>query len=657
MRSASLLFPAILLIPVLLASLPLAAKEAPEIATLTKLDLPDTTGKLHRLEDLKKAKAIVLAYTGPGCPLAELYADRVNRIARDSGPKGVVVLGVNSSPGDTVEGLEAFRREFRLTFPVLRDEDQRLARQLGVTRTTEVLLIRPDGRILYRGSLDDQYTLGKRSMGIRKLAPEKHYLLDALEDHLAGRPVRLSKTEAVGCAITFKKRAAEGTSSSDLTYHRDIEPIFQRRCQSCHRPGEIAPFSLLTFDDADSWATMIEEVVENRRMPPWHAAPDHRGQFANDRSLTEAERQKILDWVAAGSPRGEPEEAPPTVNFPEGWQIGEPDAVFEMEQAQTIPATGQLDYRWARVKTRFEEDRWIQASEVQAGDPAVVHHILVFAVDPENPRRWQRETRGGAHGYFAIMVPGGEPTIYPEGVARRLPAGADLIFQIHYTPSGKETRDRSRIGFRFTDRPSAEVVTRSAVNQVGLIIPPGAEAHEVQANYRFRRDTRLLSLLPHMHLRGQAFRYELLLPASVKVSRPPDFTRLPPTAIHQLDFEAASSKLTGLGKLDDDLFRELRAQYDAPKDRAALEHLAAEARTRLLLDVPLYDFSWQGMYRFREPVLAPRGSRLRCTAVFNNSPSNPALTEKLYSRTVFWGQQTWDEMMIGYFDAIEGPRP
>ncbi len=627
--------------------------QAVKLPKKVKLKLKDTEGKVVNLSAYKNKKAIVLAFNGLGCPISELYSQRLEKIHHNYSAKGVVVLGVNANPQDSVKKLSKFKSEFKLSFPILKDAQQTLAQQLQVTRTTEVFVLDPKGNTLYRGAVDDQYSLGKRSVGLRKDRPEKNYLIDALDSALMNRPVLIKTTPAIGCAIHIKKKVTK--ASTELTYHRDVEPIIQSRCQSCHRPNEIAPFSLLTFNDVDNWAFMIEEVVENRRMPPWHASPKHKNHFSNDRSLTEEERSIILKWIEAGAPRGNPKDAPQPKKFTSGWQIGTPDAVFEMNYANDIPATGTLNYKWARIKTNFNEDKWIQASEVKAGDRSVVHHILVFAVDPKNPRGWQRETRGGAHGYFAIMVPGSEPTIYPKGTAKRLPAGAELILQIHYTTNGKRTKDRSKVGFKFTDKPSRTniVKTKSAVNQVGLIIPPNAEAHKVYANYRFRRETQLLSLLPHMHLRGQGFKYELLLPHEVDISSQPDYSKLPPQSLSRLKFDQRTKKLSYVGTLPEEVYKKLKEQYTQESDLKNLEKLASQKKTQILLNVPLYDFGWQGSYVFKKPVTAPKGAMLYCTAIFNNSSSNPALTKKQYSKPVFWGNQTWNEMCIGYFDFIE----
>lgn len=598
-------------------------------------------------------RGIVLSFNGVGCPVAELYAPRLQAIHERFQARGIFVLGINSSPRDSVRELRAWASGFGIGFPILKDHDQRVADALNVRRTTEVLLLDDSRRIVYRGAVDDQYHLGNRSVGIRKDRPEQHYLVDAIEALLRGEPIRPARTEPMGCVIS---RRSDPAREATVTYHEHVAAIVQERCQPCHREGEIAPFSLMSYQDVSGWSGMIREVVANGRMPPWHANPDF-GRFSNDRSLSPREIDLILAWIDAGAPEGDPTAAPPPRRFATGWQMGEPDVVFEMSDRFTIPPEGTVPYRYSTVQTNFEEDRWVVASEVRAGNPDVVHHILVFAIDPRSPRRWRRETGGGTRGYFAIMVPGERPTVYPPGLAKRLPAGATLLFQVHYTPNGRESTDRSKVGFIFAREPVRdEVVTRSAFNQVGLIIPPGARRHTVRAYHHFRRPARLLSLLPHMHLRGESFRYELLLPGSARVSAPPDWSQLPPGTLQRFRYDASSRTLTWLGDMDDEVRDALLALYPDPADREALKQLAARAHgsTEVLLDVPLYDFNWQNTYRLARPLDIPRGAAILCTAQYNNSAFNPALTEDMVRKTVVWGNQTRDEMLIGYFDCVPG---
>lgn len=368
------------------------------------------------------------------------------------------------------------------------------------------------------------------------------------------------------------------------TYFRDVLPVFQRRCIACHRPGGVGPFPLDDPEEALGWAAMIGEVVEERRMPPWQANPAV-GHFSNSRALGDEERRTILEWVAAGAPAGDPAQAPPPVTFPEGWRIGEPDAVIEVPEYR-VPATGTVDYVYFDVPTDFGEDRWVRAIEVQPGAASVVHHVLVFVIYPDgtHPR-----VRGGLKGYFASALPGDLVEPFPPGSARRLPRGTVLRFQMHYTPDGEERVDRTRMALRFARPDEGELREAETVSlyNTNLHIPPRARGHAVRARYAFQQDRVLYGLTPHMHVRGESFRYLLVLP---------DGTHRP------------------------------------------------------LLDIPRWDFNWQNTYRLAEPLYVPAGSVMLGVATYDNSEDNPANPDP--RRTVTFGEQTWDEMMIGYMDVV-----
>ena len=632
-----------------------APREVLEIgASMAPFALRDTAGNQVRIAseegtEAGKAQAFVVAFSGIGCPLAKAYAPRLEELFQIYGKRGVRFVGINSNVQDAVPALRAFVNEFGITFPLLKDHGHEVAAQLGAERTTEVFLLDSNLKLRYRGRVDDQFSVTNRSVGFRKEHAEKEYLRDAIEALLEARPIATSTTEAHGCVIGRRPQVA---TAGDVTFHEDVEPILQARCQSCHRPQQIAPFPLLSYDDALGWSGMIAEVVENRRMPPWHADPKH-GKFSNDRSLSAAERETILAWVAGGAPRGDPSQAPPAKTFPDGWQF-QPDAVLEMPEVFEVPAQGTVDYQYFKVKTRFPEDRWIQGIEVQAGSRDVVHHILVFAVDPKNPRQWRRETRGGLTGYFGAMVPGERPIWFPAGAAKRLPAGATLIFQIHYTANGTAQTDRSRIGLAFaSEPPKRRVQTRSAFNERQLHIPAGAEAHTAKAFHEFDSDTELLSFLPHMHIRGSAFRYEAHYPLRVKLSKRVPRAAFPRALRKRMRYDSNTKTLLWRGTLSAEAHARLKNFYTNAADRRALAQLESDGRTETLLYVPSYDFGWQSLYQLATPKRIPAGTMLECTAVFNNSPSNPALTRELWSESVSWGDQTWEEMLIGYFDAID----
>lgn len=614
------------------------------------LELRDLEGKVHKLSELSDQKAIVLAFLGVDCPVSKLYAGNLVELAKTWGNKGVTVLGIDPNRQDDIQELRAFANAQALPFPLLKDHGAAAADQLGVTRVPTVIVLDGARRVRYFGRIDDQYAVGTKSVGVRKDHAEVSYLGDAVASVVEGKEVATPRTEAVGCVLGREAPAA----AAAVTYHEQVEPIIQRRCQGCHRPGQIAPFSLLTYDDAAGWDGMIAEVVENGRMPPWHADPAH-GKFENDRSLSREEKELILAWARGGAPRGDPAKAPPALVFPkDDWVIGTPDLVFEMPKGFEVPARGTVKYQYFTVETGLKEDAWVQAIEVRPGARSVVHHILVFVADPKNPKAWQRESQGGTQGYFAAMVPGERPTVFPKGMAKKLPAGSTLVFQMHYTANGVAAEDRSRVGILLSkEKVQHEVKTRTAV-QVNLNIPAGAERHEVTAQTFFMKPTTILSFLPHMHLRGAAFRYELCHPARGKLTRNPFSSELPQALLNRMRYSPADQILTWYGTMSDEAYQALAAEFAEPENRESLEKIRKEGRSETLLDVPAYDFGWQSSYVLATPRLVPGGTLLECTAAYNNSASNPVLTREMWSKRVRWGEQTWNEMMIGYFDCVAG---
>lgn len=370
-----------------------------------------------------------------------------------------------------------------------------------------------------------------------------------------------------------------------VTYAADVAPVLLDKCQACHRPGQVAPFPLLTYDQACRWKLGIKEAVLDRRMPPWHADPRH-GRFANDRGLSPRDRAVLAAWVDQGTPLGDPSAIPGPRAFPEGWTIGEPDAVFTMAEPFEVPAEGVLSYQKFRVATHFDRDVWVRALEARPGDRRVVHHVCVY-LDGRTPNEEGRAERPE----LVCYAPGDMPSLFPDGTAKKIPAGSTLVIEVHYTPIGTTRRDRSSVGLIFAREPVRRRAFTKGIAGKPLLIPPGARHHEARSSFTFPFDARLLSLSPHMHLRGQDFRYTATYP---------------------------------------------------------------DGRSETLLSVPAYDFAWQSVYRLAEPKPMPRGTRIDCLAHFDNSADNPNNPDP--SAAVAWGDQTWDEMMIGYIDYdVEEP--
>jgi len=550
----------------------------------------------------EKKKAVVLIFTGTACPLSDLYFPRIAELAKEYEPKGVVFLAINANAQESAEDVAKHAKERGITFPVLKDPKNLVADMALAERTPEVVVIDSRATIRYRGAVDDQYAVGSR-----KPQADKHYLTDALDAIIAGKPVVVVATEVAGCPIdrieppitasngprvrpiqgevaaawAESEKKAGPIAVGKVTYAADVAPILAARCQSCHRPGQAAPFSLLGFDDARRWSGAIAEAVDDRRMPPWHADPRH-GEFLNDRSLAPKDRATLLAWVEQGTPLGDATKLAPPARFAEGWAIGTPDVVIEVPEPYTVPAQGVIEYVFVRVPTGFKEDRWIQAAEAVPGDRSVVHHIIAYVVDPKAGRRRQGD------GHLCGYAPGDMPSVYPAGIAKRIPAGADIIFQIHYTPNGKTRVDRSKLGLVFAKEPVKHEAHTLGIANNRFSIPPGDANSEVKSSHTFKKDVHLLSFMPHMHLRGKDFKYTLV-----------------------------------------------------PKD----------GPPEVLLSVPAYDFGWQSYYRLARPRLLQAGTKIDCVAHFDNSKANPNNPNP--EKTVTWGDQTFEEMMIGYIDYYD----
>ena len=560
-------------------SLPLVAAGAGPPPMLGKqiasFKLADVRGKEHALDEWKASKVVVVAFVGVECPLVKQYAGRLAEIAKAYQDRGVSVVAIDSNQQDSLAELTHFERTLKIEFPLLKDPGNKVADQFAAQRTPEVFVLDAERKVRYQGRIDDKYTYGKER------PVQQNYLTDAIDQLLAGEAVKTPHVETVGCHIG---RVLTPKTDSAVTYSNQIARILQNRCVECHRPGEIGPFALTKYDEVVGWAEMIDEVVQERRMPPWHADPAH-GKFANDSRLSDEEVQQIKDWVAAGAPEGDPKQLPEPKKYVEGWRIGEPDQVIYIsDKGYNVPARGEVKYQYFVVDPGFKEDKWIQAAECRPGNRAVVHHIIVGLAPGSGRGKPGLGTLNSE--WLTATAPGAVPLQLPTGLAKFVPAGSKIVFQMHYTPNGTAQNDRSCVGFKFADPTTVkkEVATEKAATQ-RFEIPPGASNYKVEANFTFPRDSYMLAMFPHMHLRGKAFKYEVTYP---------------------------------------------------------------DGKKEVLLDVPHYDFAWQNAYAFAEPKKMPAGTKLHCVAHFDNSEENLANPDP--TAKVRWGDQTWEEMMIGYFD-------
>jgi peroxiredoxin len=542
---------------------------------IEQFSLSSNYGKEIALREFSDKPILVLAFIGTECPLARLYGPRLNDLQEEFKDKGVAILGISSNKQDSLTELTAYVHRHKIDFPVLKDVGNRLADAVGATRTPEIYVLDAQRHVRYHGRIDDQY-----GIGVARGEPTREDLREAIDALIASKEVAVPETNAVGCYIGRVKEASSKPTTA-ITFNRDIAPILNARCVSCHRNGEIGPFTLTSYEDVLGWEDTILEVIAENRMPPWNANPDF-GHFKNDARLNATERQLISDWIAGGMPQGDDKDLPPPPKFTEGWRIPEPDQVFAMRDTSfTIPAQGVVDYKRFVVDPGWTEDKYITAAEARPENREVVHHILVYIIPPGERRADLRQVLVG-------YAPGSLPVLCDDGVAMKIEAGSKLLFEMHYTPNGTEQTDCSYAGVCFTEKDQVKKLLNGGIAiETEFLIPAGAPNHKVMAQYRSSNDEQLISMTPHMHLRGKAFRY---------VAHYPD------------------------------------------------------GGEEILLDVPNYDFNWQLKYILEKPKLLVKGTRVVCTAQYDNSDENLANPDP--TRDVRWGDQSWEEMMIGFLDTI-----
>ncbi len=594
------------------------AEEGPSRARLGEripnLTLRDTTGKEHRLYDLKDQQAIVLVFLSFECPVSNSYAEPLADMVKEYGKHGVTFWGLTAGD-DTPEEVAKSVREFNLNFPVLLDTRFQAADALQATLTPEVFVLDGAFNLRYRGRIDDSWTARLK----KHIMVTRHDLRQTLGELLSGRPVAVPATQAIGCPIVRQERAL--ARDGKVTYHRDVEPILQRHCQSCHRPGEVGPFSLMTYRQAVNWADDIKDYTQKRLMPPWK--PVAGPAFHNERRLPDADLATLAAWVDGGMPRGDAKDAPPAPHFPQGWQLGTPDLVLSSEQDFELGPTGNDLFRCFVLPTNLKEDVYVTAVEVRPSNPRVVHHVLNFIdtqgsgrkLEKAEQERQEKKPKADdtAHsssrsadrgpGYTVAMgvgfvpqggltgwAPGQRARYLPEGVGFPLAKNADVVMQIHFHRNGRTERDRTQIGLYFAkqkiERPyKGGIIAGRGSNPVlpqFFTIPAGAEHFVLKGDQWATGDFTLFSVMPHMHMLGK----------QVTV------TMTPP---------------------------------DGPE--------------RPLVTIKEWDYNWQETYLLKEPIHVKAGTHFHVEAVYDNSAKNPRNPNNP-PRTVVFGEQTTNEMLF-----------
>lgn len=613
-------------------------------------ELTDIFGAQHYLSEFvsDRTEAIVLVVLDDKCPvvqqaihtLVELHRkyngfkkDRAGRPTEFDKYPGdrVRFVGVYVKPDLGAKAMAAHAAETRIPFRVVHDGNLGLIKRFGISRLSETVLLDPQQKVLYRGPVDNQAV-----QGATKPAATERYLADALEAVLAGRPVAQPRRPAVGCKIDLNPPQPP---SQKLTYRRDVAPIVQRRCEGCHRAGEVAPMPLETYADVVAYAAMVEEVILHERMPPFPGVSSR--EFANDEALSREERDTLLAWLRNDRAIGDVADAPAAIEYSarNHWSMGQPDFVFRMPQPFEVPATGVLNYVYFPVAVNggkgFPEDRYIKAVETHPGAPQVVHHvqiheyfgpvgrettaldqILTYGLSVEAARLIGSYTPGNEEGNKLLFdrYLGKNPAGKSAGV--KLSKGANLMFEVHYTTNGKAQFDQSEVGIQFADKkPDVLLDTWFPFRSRGdMIIPANVEHHSLQDFYHFGRVANGKAVLlhgvrPHMHSRGKSFRIDLVDARNVSRDDLADFS-----------------------------------QHD-------------RVRGETILSIPVWDFSWQRFYQFKEPILITPQQALLATAYWDNTAQNPRNPDAAVD--VPWGQQTIHEMFntLLLYEIVEPDDP
>ncbi|HRK22380.1 MAG TPA: redoxin domain-containing protein [Fimbriimonadaceae bacterium] len=524
-------------------------------------------------------KAILVLSTD--CPVAQKYTPRINALHEKYSAKGFAFEAIFPNDLETRSGIQKYFQERSYQFPFSIDFGAERAKKLGVTVLPAILIYDSKGNLAYQGAIDDNkdVTLVK-----------EHFAVDAFDAVLSGKKAAKTRTECFGCVLMPGEAPPK---EGEATYAEHVAQIFNDHCVTCHRPGEVAPFSMTDYANAKKWAPMIEQAATARRMPPWKAVHGF-GEFKDENRLTEVEIETIRRWVKAGAPRGNSEKEPVPPVFNPGWRLGEPDLVLQPASEFKLEAEGDDVYRHFVLKTDFKETRYVKALDVKPGNKQVVHHVIAF-ID-ERGVSHAKDGQGGQPGYntngggpgfipngsFGGWAPGVQVASTPSGTAFELKPGATIVLQVHYHKSGKPETDLTKIGLYFAKEKIERTMEIAWMANPMFRIPAGAEAHPVRLNYPIPADVTLYSVMPHMHLLGRQMKATAVFP---------------------------------------------------------------DGTERPLIFVDDWDFNWQLVYALKEPMKLPKGSRVKIEAVYDNSTKNPYNPHNP-PKAITWGEQTTDEMFL-----------
>jgi peroxiredoxin/mono/diheme cytochrome c family protein len=579
-----------------------ADEQAPNDKLGKKIDnvtLADAGGTSFRLHDLKDKKAVVVVFLSFDCPVSNRYAETLAALAKNHADRGVAFVGINSSDDLDATAVARQAKEYRLPFAVYKDKDCAAADAFKADVAPQAFVLDHNFVLRYRGRIDNSYSarLKKNSQTTR------HDLQAALEEILAGKPVSEPITKAIGCPI---QRDKEPKKTGAVTWYRDVLPIVQNNCQSCHRPGEVGPFALQNYKQAVNWAGDIKDYTQSRKMPPWKI--EEGVAFHNQRKLTDKEIATLAAWADGGTPEGDPKDAPQAKTFIDGWQLGKPDLVLTVPEEMTVGASGRDLFRCYVLPTNLDQDKYVAAIEVRPGNPRVLHHTLHFLDSTGKGRELEKKARDNARpddkdhgpGYSMAMgigfapqgglsgwAPGQVARYLPEGTGFLLPKGSDVVVQAHYHRTGRIEKDRTSIGLHFAKKPVEKRYQGMVIQGRFLLIPSGVERFKVEGAIEVQQDCTLHSVMPHMHMLGK----------EIKVTLKPK-----------------------------------------------------EGNTATLLHIKDWDYNWQETYWLQKPIELKAGTRLEVEAFYDNSAKNPQ-NPFHPPQMVFLGEQTDNEMCFVFLGA------
>jgi peroxiredoxin len=603
--------PALLLAAALAPARLPAAEPEPSVEKLNtrvaNFTLADAAGKPFALHDLKGNKAVVVVFLSFECPVSNGYARTLADLSAAYADKGVAFVGIDGSDDLDAAALAKKAEEFKIPFPVLKDRNAAAADALKATVAAEVFVLDHNFYLRYRGRIDDTWSARLK----RNRQTTSFDLKAALDDLLAGRDVKTPATRAVGCPLPREKASAP---TGKVTFYRDVLPVLQNNCQSCHRPGEVGPFALMTYQQAVTWADDLKEYTQSRKMPPWK--PVEGPAFHNERKLSEQDIKTIAAWVEGGTPEGDPKDAPPPRQFIDGWQLGKPDLVLTVDEDVIVGPSGKDLFRCVVLPTGLTEDKYVTAVEVRPGNPRVLHHTLNFIdttgkgrelekKEKERPRKPDEQDSGPGYsmamgvgftpqGGLAGWAPGQIGRHLPEGTGYFLPRGADVVVQLHYHRTGRVEKDRTQIGLYFARKPVTTRFEGMVIPGRFVFIPKDNEHYPVRGGIEVLQECTLYSVMPHMHMLGR----------EVKVTvTPPD------------------------------------------------------GKPFSLIAIKDWDYNWQETYFLKEPIRLKPGTKVEVEAFYDNSNGNPNNPFRP-AQVVFFGEQTDNEMCFVFLGAtgMDGKR-